>query len=371
MLIKAEKSSLLHSVIIAESIIQGKSVNAVTDNCLFDVARDFIVISSTDNDISVKTTIDCESDEEVIFTCDGKRLAQILKELPDGTVTISLSQNLMTVKSAHVKGNYKLVTTDGSEFPEIEIGSFTNSVEISQAQFKRMVKKVLFAASHDSVKPVFNGIYVLSRENDQLALVSSDSRRLSYIHEEVEHSDSVSDGIVIPLKTINEVQKILDTGVFQFSVSDTQCMFKIGQTTIISRLVDGMFPDFDKVIPKDFVDTVIINTKQLIDSLKRIMVFTKEPTYKTILEFDDTQLIIGAKTPEFGEAQEELQIERNSSEKLKIGINAQYLMDALKEIDSFALRIHITGQLSPMVVMPEDTDNYVSVIMPIQLKSAE
>ncbi len=371
MLITAEKSALQNAVIIADSIIQGKSINQVIDNCLFSVSPDYIEIASTDNDISIKTVVECEADEEFIFTCDGKKLTQILRELPDGNVTISLTENMMSVTSLQVKGNYKLVTTDGSEFPELEYGTFDNPVSISQAQFKRMIKKVIFSASHDSVKPVFNGLYILSRENDQLALVTSDSRRLSYIHETVENSAELSDGVVIPLKTVNEIYKLLDTGLFECSITGSQCMFRIGSTTIISRLIDGTFPDFEKVSPKNFIDTAVIDTKKCIESLKRVMVFTKEPTYKVTMEFRNNILVIGSRTPEFGEANEEVIIERNVDESLTIGINAQYLMDVLKEIDSYALKMNITGQLSPVMIVPEDVDNYISVIMPIQLKTAE
>jgi DNA polymerase-3 subunit beta len=371
MILEIEKSALLRAVVIADSIIQGKSVNAVIDNCLFSVFKDYIIIQSTDNEISLKTEIEANSDSEGMFTCDGKKLAQILKEMPDGLINISIESNLMKVQSKTIKGSYKLVTTDGENFPEIEIQNFENLVELDQNVFKKMIKKVIYAASHDSIKPVFNGVYLVSPGAESLNLVASDSRRLSLISKEVANSSSLTNGAVIPLKTINEVFKLLDSGMFKFGLSETQCYFQIGTTTIISRLIDGNFPDYDKVIPKDYLDTVIVDTKKLITSLRRVMVFTKEPTFKVTMEFTSDKLIIASKTPEYGEASEELPIERQNSEELVIGINSQYIMDSLKEIESFALKINLTGQMSPVTLVPEDDENYVAVIMPIQLRSAE
>lgn len=372
MLLNIEKSALLRAVLIADSIVQGKSINSIIDNCCFAVAENSVIIKSTDNEISITTELTAQSDTKAIFTCDGKKLAQILKELPDGEITISNDDNLMVVQSGKVKGNYKLITTDGEGFPDIEISNFENIVELDQSLFKKMIRKVIYAASHDSIKPVFNGVYILSGSNSSLNMVASDSRRLSlYSAKDIENSDGLSQGAVIPLKTINEVLKLLDEGTFEFALSDTQCLFKIGNTTIISRLIDGNFPDYNKVIPKDYLDTVIVDTKQFTTSLRRVMVFTKEPTFKVTMHFGKDKLVISAKTPEYGEASEELAIERDNGEELIIGINSQYIMDVLKEIEGFALKINLTGQMSPVTITPESDDSYIAVIMPIQIKSAE
>ncbi|MDA3899954.1 MAG: DNA polymerase III subunit beta [Spirochaetes bacterium] len=370
MLIKLEKSSLLRAVLIADSVIQGKAVNSIIDNCLIKVFSDCLEIISTDKDISIKTNIPSESDSEGIITCDGKKLAQILKELPDGIITIKTDNNLMVLKSSTVKGDYKLITTDGEDFPEIEFGNF-DLIQINQSQFKKMIKKVLYAAAHDSVKPVFNGVYIQAGKNSTLNMVASDSRRLSFTSEHIDMVEQIVNNAVIPLKTINEVYKLLDAGVFNFALNEKQCCFKIGNTTIISRLIDGNFPDFEKVIPKDFIDTIIIDTKKFINSLRRVMIFTKEPTYKIIMTFKNDVLKIEARTPEYGEASEEIAIESSSSQEIMIGINGQYLMDSAKEIDTISFRMNITGAMSPVTMMPDDTEDSIAVIMPIQIRSAE
>ncbi|MBN2771766.1 MAG: hypothetical protein JXR90_13820, partial [Spirochaetes bacterium] len=140
---------------------------------------------------------------------------------------------------------------------------------------------------------------------------------------------------------------------------------------IISRLVDGSFPDFRKVVPSNYEDTVICDTKSFSECLRRIMVFTREPTYKIMLKFMSDKVEISAKTPELGEALEELSIERKKEEEILIGINGQYLMDSLKEIDTISFSMNITGSLSPFTIMQEDDSSFVSVIMPLQIKNTD
>jgi len=145
--------------------------------------------------------------------------------------------------------------------------------------------------------------------------------------------------------------------------------FKIGRTEIISRIVDGHFPNYKQVIPKEHSLEAVIETKRLLDSVRRVMIFSREPANRIILSFGKNKMNIEANTPELGHAEEEIEIEMTVSEKISIGINAQFLLETLKEIDSFSLKCGITGQMSPVSLIPDNDDNFISVIMPIQIKS--
>ncbi len=373
MKIRTDKSSLYRNIVTADSIITGKSVNSILNYCLFKVYKDEMFIISTDKEIVIKTRIDCESDDEFSFTADGKKMSQILKEMSDGEINLTVEDNILNIKSPLIKGNYKVVIASGDDFPESEPETFGNFIDIDQVKLKNSLKKVMYSASYDSVKPVFNGVYIESEKNDEVNFVSSDSRRLSLKKEVLPESSSAGmmQGIIIPLKTINEIFRLLDNGSCQFSSTNRQCCFRIGSTIIISRLVDGSFPDFRKVVPVNFEDSVVCNTKSFSDCMRRIMVFTREPTFKVMLRFLEDKVEISAKTPELGEAIEEVFIERKKSEEIVIGINGQYLMDSLKEIETLSFSMNITGSLSPLTIAPEDDTSFISVIMPLQLKNNE
>ena len=373
MKISVDKDSLLKSINIADSVVSSKNINTVLSNCLFNISRDQIEIIATDNEMGIRTRIDAVNDTEGSFAANGKKFAGILKELPDDELIIDIDDSFVIEiqsKSKEVKGHYSLIGASSDEYPEIPDFLEENSIEIDQAIFKEMLKKVVYAASNDTIKPVFNGIYLLSDKKGVLSAVATDSRRLSIISRTIENEVDLNEGIIIPLKTVNEVSRLLDsTGRAMFSFDDSRCFFRIGSTEIISRVVDGQFPNYKQVIPLESSLEAIIETRKLINSVKRAMVFTREPANKIVLNFSDSNLIIEANTPELGEAEEEIAIETSSSEEVSIGINAQFLLETLKEIDSFSLKCRITGQMSPVTFIPEDDSNYISVIMPIQIKS--
>jgi DNA polymerase III subunit beta len=366
------KEILLKAINIAESIISSKSINTVLANCLMIVKKDFTEVISTDNEVSTVSRIKASSDSEGSFTVNGKKLSNLLKELPEDDIIIDVSDNMgIDIKSASkdVKGHYTLIGGSAEEYPEITRINQDESIEIEQSVLKNMIKKVSYAASNDTIKPVFNGIYMISEPVGSITAVATDSRRLSLITREIDNDIDISEGIIVPLKTISEIQRLLEpAGRCLFSYSDKKCFFKVGETEVISRIVDGQFPNYKQVIPKEQSMKAVINTRKLTESVKRVMVFTREPVNKIILTFSKNKLQIDARTSELGEANEELVIECSAKEDILIGINAMFLLDTLKEIDDEFFICGITGQMSPVTITTEKDKNHVSVIMPIQLK---
>lgn len=371
MKITVNRDMILKAVSIADSVISSKNINTILSNCLFKISRDFIDIIATDNEIAVKTKIEAVSDSEFEFTTNGKKLSSIIKELPDEEIIITVDESMViNIKSKNVKGNYVLYGTASDEYPELPKVGKDNLIEIEQAVLREMIKKVIYAAANDTIKPVFNSIYLVSEKPGTLTAIATDSRRLSMITRNIESDSIVGEGIILPLKTINEVFRLLgNSGNCMLSFDSNQCYFQINETEIISRIVDGQFPNYKQIIPKEYSHKVIIETGRILDSVKRAMIFTREPANKIVMTFNKDVLLIEANTPELGKAEEEVAVETDSKEKIFIGINAQFLMDTIKQLDSFSFVCGITGQMSPVTIIPEDDKNYISVIMPIQIKT--
>jgi DNA polymerase-3 subunit beta len=374
MILEVDKDLLHKSVSIADSIVSSKNVNTILANCLFKVSGSVVEIMSTDNEIGIRTRLEAMSDGEVAFTANGKRFASILKELPKGEVVLDINDSYMIdirTKARDLKAHYTLVGTSKDDYPEIPFFFDENVVEISQAVLRDMLRKVIHAAAVDTIKPVFNGVYMLSDAAGRLTVVATDSRRLSLISRSIENDFRMPEGVIIPLKTVHEILRVLvPGGNSRFSLFENQCFFRIGETEIISRIVEGQFPNYKQVIPKEQAVSVAVETKKLADSLRRAMVFTREPANKVVLHFNGKTLVIEAKTPDLGESSEEITIESNVKDSLSLGINAQFLMDTLKEIDAASVVIGLTGQMSPVTICPEGDPEFLSVIMPIQIKSA-
>ena len=373
MLINVDKGNLLKSLLIADSIISSKSINTILANCLFNITREEIEIISTDNEIAIRTKVDAINDSTGSFTANGKKFTSILKELPDDELIIKINDTLqidIKTKSGKLKGHYTLIGTSSEEYPEIPGFYNENSITIDQQLLKDTLKKVIYAASTDSIKPVFNGVYLISEGKGKLTAVATDSRRLSIITKNIEQNIDLNEGVIIPLKTVHEIFRLLETtGTCTFAIHDNRFFFKIGKTEVISRIVDGQFPNYKQVIPKDYILEAVLDPKQLLESIRRAMIFTREPANKIVMHFNNESLLIEAKTPELGEAEEEIPITTKSTEKISLGINAQFLIDSLREIESASIVCGITGQMSPVSLIPEEDRNHISVIMPIQIKS--
>lgn len=372
MKIITQKENLLKAINIADSIISSKSINTILSNCLFNITSKTIEIISTDNEIALKTKIEASSESKVTFIANGKKFSELLKEMPNDDIIIDLDEKMVInirSKSDKLKGSYKFIGAVSDEFPEIKTDFNENLIEIDQPVLKEMIKKVIYAASVDTIKPVFNGIYFITDEKGSLTAVATDSRRLSVVSRKMENEIIIEDGIILPLKTVHEVYRLLDSkGRCQFAYNNKQCYFKIGNTEILSRIVDGQFPNFKQVIPKEQVISSVIDTGALYNSIKRSMVFSREPANKIILTFKESSLLIEANTPELGECREEIIIESDSKTNISLGINAQFLVDALKEIDSPSITCGITGQMSPVKISYDNDKGHISIIMPIQIK---
>ncbi len=374
MIINVDNTSLLKSITIADSIISSKNISTILANCCFNITADQIEIVSTDNEIAIRTRIDAVADSSNSFTANGKKFSSILKELHADELSIDIDESLLInikTKTTDINGHFKLIGTGADDYPEIPEFDYESSVEIDQAVLKEMIRKVIYAASHDTIKPVFNGVFFITESEQSLTIVATDSRRLSIITRKIDHELKIDEGIIIPLKTVNEVYRLLEsTGNCQFSVSRNQCFFRIGSTEIISRIVDGQFPNYKQVIPKDHIFESFIDTKKLLEAIRRAMIFTREPANKIIMHFTGSTLVIEANTPDLGEAEEKVTIESNSQEPISIGINAQFLIETLKEIDSDTIKCGITGQMSPVTISSEGDKDYLAVVMPIQIKSS-
>ncbi|HOT43328.1 MAG TPA: DNA polymerase III subunit beta [Spirochaetota bacterium] len=375
MVIKIDKESLFKSINIADSIISSKNINTVIANCLFNISKNSIELISTDNEIAIRTKVDAQADKQMTFAVNGKKFSSILKELPNDELSINVNDSLsinITSKSKEVKGHYTLIGLAADDFPEIPHFVEENSIEIDQGMLKEIIRKVIYAALNDTIKPVFNGIFFISDAKGNMTAVSTDSRRLALISRTVQKDIKFGDGIIIPLKTVNEVYRLLESsGTCRFAYTNNQCFFKIGNTEIISRIVDGQFPNYKQVLPKEHMLEIEVETKKLYDSVKRAMIFTREPANKIIVNISNNKIVIQASTPELGEAEEEIDVKTSKDEKISIGINAQFLIEALKEVDSDNIKCGITGQMSPVTITPANDTSYISIIMPIQIKSSQ
>ncbi len=375
MRIEVDRDLLLRSISTVDTLIPSRSVNAVLVNCLFNVSKDVMQIAATDNEIGIKTILEIAADREMSFTANGARFSGLLKELPGGVIYIDINDSYqidVKTKSSAVKGDFTLIGTQADDFPEIPDFKEKGAIEINQAELKSMLRKVVYAAATDTIKPFFNGVFFVSQSRENLTLVATDSKRLSIITRNLKNEIDLDEGIIIPLKAVHELQRLLgQDGTCRFSIQDNQCFFKIGNTHFVTRTVDHKFPNYKPIIPKEQDVNVNITRNKMMESIRRALIFTRPPSNTVVCYFKKDKLTIEVKTSELGEGIEDISINTEINNEITIGLNAQYIYESIKEMDSETVNIGITGQMSPVKFVPDNDPDYISVIMPIKIKSQE
>ena len=370
MKIEVDKNSLVQSINIADSIVSPKNINIVLSSCLFNIIKDEIEIVSTDNDIGIRTRLQASSDSEDSFIANGKMLSGIIKELPEGLVELDIDESYLIKigsKSKDINASSKLIGASAEDFPEIPVFNDDNGFELDQSVMKEMIKKVIYACATDQLTPVLNGIQITSASPDTITMVGTDSRRLAIITKNIDRELLIDSDMVVPIKAANELYRLLGSeGKCKFLYKNNQYFFKVGETEIISRVMDGQFPNWKQVVPVEYKKNASIDTNRFLNSIRRAIFFTKEPAYKIFLHFKKDSLTIEARASDLGEFIEEVPIESNSDEEISLGINAQFLMESIKEINTNITSLGVTGEMSPVTFSPDNDTNYISVIMPLQ-----
>ena len=255
MKISVNKSNLIKAISISDSVVSSKNIRNILGNCLFKIEHNCIYITGTDNEIAVKTKIDALCDDTFSFAANGKKFLNILKELPDDEITLDVDDSFsIIIRSKNIKGNYVIYGLSSEEFPVLDFQLFETVIDINQAVLKEMIKKVIHAAALDTIKPVFNSVYFEINQDKSISVVSTDSRRLSIVTRSIDAEIKDKISLIVPLKTMSEILRLLgNTGICKISSKDNQCYFKIDETEIISRIVDGEYPNYKHIIPKDYI----------------------------------------------------------------------------------------------------------------------
>lgn len=366
-----EKDSLLKALLTADSIITSKSANYILSLCLMCVSKGQLEIITTDKDMMLKTLIDVKASKDFSFLVNGKKFANIIKEFPKGDVSISVDENFsVTISSKALKGNYTLIGMPKGEFPEFNKIEEVIAFEIEQSEFREMIRKVVYSVANDNIKPAFCGIYFTTDENAKLTAVATDAKRLSLFSLSIDSSLKLKEGVIVPKKAIGEAVRLLgEGGKCVFSIGLNMCSIKIENTEIISRLIDGQFPNYKQVIPREFGETIVIQREKFLDTIRRIMVFTKEPFYKVSFKLDGEVLLVSSETQEFGKAEEELSVTSTNNSAMEFILSANYLYESLREMDEEEIEMKILMATSPIIIKPKNRKDELSVIMPIQGKS--
>ena len=364
------KKDLLKATQIIIGAITMKTTLPILSNILMEAKKDSITIFATDLEIGMKYTLKCNVIKEGIITIPARHLINIVKELPEGEIDIiEEKNNIINIKSNKILFQINSIKKD--DFPKFPTSPKEQSINISTNILKDIMNKTAFAMSHDEVRYVLNGVYLeIEKKNKNTALlkaVATDGKRLAYIFNSVNAPDNYSKKVIIPLKTINEISRIIDEWEdIKIIIGEKQINFETDNIIITSRLIEGHFPDYNQILPKKYKERVKLDTEQFLTSVKRVALLINDKTNYIKLNLKKDVMLLSIETPEVGQAQEEIEIDYKG-EDITMAFNPNYIMDVLKNIGDDEIYFDFIDSENPGVIRQVSLDNYLCVIMPIKI----
>jgi DNA polymerase-3 subunit beta len=259
---------------------------------------------------------------------------------------------------------FKIMGLPKDDYPNIIEYSLENAVSLPQKALRESLNLTSFAISNDETRYVLNGC-LFDLQGNKLKIVATDGRRLAYIKKEVDKGGDANFSVIIPAKTINELGRLLgEEGIVKIVLVKNQIVFDFGKTYIVSRLIEGHFPNYEQVIPKEEKAAVKVNREEFLQATKRASLLTSQESQSIKIEFSKNKLAISARSPNIGEAREEIPAEIKGEEVI-IGFNPAYLMDVLRNLSTETVSVFLSGSDKPGLI--RGADDYLYVIMPMQL----
>lgn len=363
--IKTSKTELVKALTPATNAVGSKNVVAILNNVLIQAnkEKECVIITGTDLEIGIRTTCNAQVVSEGVVTAPAKKLYDIVRELPDGEVEIAVGKN-NAVNIRAGKAFFKVLGLEADDFPKFPELDKNQFFEIDQKTLKHCLSATVFSVSRDEARYTLNGVLMAVR-NGAARFVATDGKRLAFVQKEVNLPKEVILETIIPTKAVFELTKTLsETGIVRVAYSQNQILFEFDGTAIISRLIEGKFPNYEQVIPKEQKTSTQIHRETFLSAVRRMAILTSQENQSVKLDFTKGKVLVSSRSPSLGEAKEELEADV-TGEDLAIGFNPGYLTDILKNIDTEQVSLSMGGPDKPGLFKKDD--GYLYVVMPMQL----
>lgn len=368
----ASTSTLLKQLQIINGVISSKVVIPILEYFLFEVDNENLRIVGTDLEVSIQGTIPVESRESGKIAVPAKLIIDILKTLPDQPITFTINEDNNAIELSSDNGKYKISGEVAEDFPKFPVLESAESFKLQGSILQDAISKTLFAIGTDELKPSLTGMSVELNEDD-VTFVATDGNKLVKYKRSGTGVESPT-SFILPKKALN----VLRTSLHPFEESEVEvqynklnALFSFGDTTIVCRLIDERFPDYNSAIPTELPNKVRINKYDLIDSLKRIQIFASKSTYQVKFNISGNEIQLTAQDMDYSnEAHERLSCEYEG-ENLEIGFSARFLIEMLSSIDSEEVIISLLAHNRPGTVTPaeiNENEELVMLLMPIVIK---
>lgn len=359
----------LHNGLAAVSAsIPSKTTLPVLSNILFEADAEGVWMSGTDLDVAVRVRVPADVKEEGSLTAPGKKLQEITRELPDQSVEVSTRGDQIELHCGHSR--FKLNGLPAEEFPKLAEVDFSTGLAVTGKDLNRLIHHTAFAVSTEESRPILNGVLWELRAGE-MRMVATNGHRLARMSVSVEDTGTTSADFIVPPGALQQVQRLFkDDDTLRVARSGNHLGFQGETTEIYTRLIEGTYPNYEQVIPKDNDKVATIQKKALASAVRRMAVVASDQTHRIRLKFEPGRVHLNVLTPDLGEGHDEIEVGYDG-EELEIGFNANYLLEVLKYMPSDDVDVAFKAPERAATIVPtgagEDEPDYLCLIMPLRL----
>lgn len=363
MKITLAKESLLKGLQIVQAAISTHSTLPILYNVLVKIEKKVLSLVATDLSVSMKYCTAVETAKTYAGTFQARRLLAIIREMPQNEIEIDFDDKNSAVISCG-SAEYKILGLSADEFPPLPPFDAARIFSLEQAAFKEILKKTAYAASLDESRQILSGV-LLSFKEQKLTVVATDGRRLALVEQEMEVPAGAQAELVIPSKAVNELIKVLgDEGTLKIMVLANLAAFDMGETLLITKLIEGNYPNFRQVIPSQCEERVTADRESLLAALRRAALMTNEKSPSVKVSFEKNKLNISAITPDVGEAHETVPV-KYTGKTITMAFNPDFMMDPLRNLVSDEISIELVDDMSPAIIKCDIP--FLYVLMPLRI----
>ncbi|MDX2360293.1 MAG: DNA polymerase III subunit beta [Crocinitomicaceae bacterium] len=362
-------ASLLKHLQGISGVLSTSNTLPILDNFLFEIADGQLIVSASDLETTMRTTMEVEAKEGGKIAVPAKLLLDVLKNLPDQPCTFTVNSDTFAIEIAYDNGKSKMVGYSGDDFPRVPALENGSSIKISGEIVANAINKTLFATGVDDLRPVMSGVFC-EFSPESITFVATDAHKLvRYTRTDSQASGSSS--FILPKKPLNLLKSNLsgDEEV-ALEYNDSNAVFTFNDIVLICRLIDGKYPNYEAVIPKENPNVLTIDRQQFLSSIKRVSIFANKTTHQIKLKLAGSELSLSAEDIDFSnEANERLTCNYNG-EDLEIGFNSRFLMEMLNNLSTTEVRLEMSEASRAGLLMPAESnenEDILMLVMPVML----
>ncbi|MBN1273681.1 MAG: DNA polymerase III subunit beta [Candidatus Aminicenantes bacterium] len=361
-----KKEDLIPELHLFQGIVEKRNTMPILANILLDVYEDRVDMTGTDLEVGLKTYSPAKGEEKGSITISGKKIFEIVKSLPEGKPIIFSEENDLVMRITSGETEFKVLCLPKEDYPQMPESKFEKNIVIPLDVLQDMIESVYFAITQEH-RYYLNGALLILKDG-KLEMVSTDGHRLAYVSKSLENTSWGEEiRVIVSKKTLNELRKFEDESL-EFDLDESNLFFRIKNRTMVSRIIEGKFPNFEAVLPKDNPYKASISREAITDSIRRVSLLSTERSRGIKLSIEKNLIRLFSSNPEMGEARDNISLDYSGKE-MEIGFNSQYILDFLTTVKSEKVVFEFKDKDSAVLMRPESEEGmkYNYVLMPMKL----